>query len=212
MITRRDALKLAAASAAAAPFAAPPARAAALLGAPAADPPAVVGPDVPPGSTYIADTPIYDPAAFAGDVIAMDRYDDLWDHVAPAAAAEYKQQRQRLAALVPSVPLLGDLDNPWWKVDEAVTALTMESFEAGIRAGAAAEHLRLALVGPARDCRACEGRGFTLEAGMRTAVGDGEVEPPAPAELLAASNRCPDCGGRGVVPTPAPVLAGFDAD
>ena len=69
---------------------------------------------------------------------------------------------------------------------------------AGVRAGASYEHLRLALVGPTRTCRRCDGIGSLGE--------NGDYHPHG-----GPRTACPDCGGRGTVPTPAPTL-GLAAD
>ena len=62
-----------------------------------------------------------------------------------------------------------------------------------MRTGAAAEHLRLALLAGSRECRRCQGHGVVW--GGRGYLLDFDPDK---------EEACPDCGGRGTVPTPAP--------
>ena len=66
----------------------------------------------------------------------------------------------------------------------------------GIRAGAAYEHLRLAMVTPWMECERCHAGGRLWGGSPFRHDGDGTNE-----------EACPDCGGSGTVPTPAPTLA-----
>ncbi len=79
---------------------------------------------------------------------------------------------------------------------ESALAMWTASWMAGVRCGAAYEHLRLAMVAPRQMCRRCHGDGRLWGDApyMRRPVG-AEGEP------------CPDCDGRGWVPTPAPTLS-----
>ena len=107
--------------------------------------------------------------------------------------AGYKQARE---AMVDAMPLLDDLpaDHPWVEMDEAALGLASHAWMAGVRAGAAYEHLRLALLSPTRVCRRCEGAGpLRLDRGDHYPHG-------------GPRRACPDCGGRGTVPTPATTL------
>ena len=94
-----------------------------------------------------------------------------------------------------ALPLLADLpfDHPWHRMDEAAHAMFVHAAMSGARAGAAYEHLGLALLTPTRVCGTCDGVGSLGENGGHYPHG-GERHP------------CPDCGGRGTVPTPAPTL------
>ena len=197
MITRRDALKLAALAAGGAPFAVPPEQAAALLDAPAVDQnPLAAG--VPAGGAWEPRAPTYDPAGFARDLVrgeALDDGEDLLCHVAPDEMAAYKQA---LAALYRDLPILRSVphDHPINRLDEAALSAWSAAFAQGVRAGAAAEHLRLALLGGSRECRRCQGHGAVWGGSGYLVAFDPDGEEP-----------CPTCGGRGTVPTPAPTLA-----
>jgi hypothetical protein len=89
------------------------------------------------------------------------------------------------------LPFLADLKGrtPFSDLDEATTALWLETFQAGVRMGAELEHVRLALVGPTRSCRRCQARGELLADGTY------------PLDELG-TQTCPDCGGSGTLPVP----------
>ena len=72
---------------------------------------------------------------------------------------------------------------------------------AGIRAGAAYEHLRLALVTPRMGCLRCHSHGKLWGGKPHRHHDDGTNE-----------ETCPDCRGAGTVPTPAPTPPAFAAD
>ena len=72
--------------------------------------------------------------------------------------------------------------------------MAVVAWMAGVRAGAAYEHLRLALTPPTQTCPRCHGHG-ALRGGR----------PPSD-RAHGPEERCPDCGGAGTVPTPAPAL------
>lgn len=189
MFTRRQALQIAAAAttAAAVPFAVSPAEAAALL-----DQPADFDPGPGRGAAWGAD--LSAPVRFAESLDGVD-WDDWFENGAAEDMALYKQA---VAAMVDLYPELRDppsLDHPFNRIDEAAMAMWVVSWMAGVRAGAAYEHLRLALVAPRQQCRRCHGHGRLWAGTPYRFNGDGTND-----------ERCPDCGGRGWVPTPAPRL------
>ncbi|MDP9363221.1 MAG: hypothetical protein M3Q10_03130 [Chloroflexota bacterium] len=196
MLSRRSALRLAAAVAAAnaAPFAVSPEDARAMFAAPLASPAPLV-PTAPAGGTWDAGPEIYDPAAFATEAIENNDWPDLLDHVAATKLAAYRQAR---AALFDALPVLREagFGHPIHALDEAVHGIIGEAYTDGLRTGATVEHVRQALLGPVRLCRRCQGVGA-----LRGGHADDEWPTDAPAE------PCPACGGRGTVATPAPVLA-----
>ncbi|MDP9356562.1 MAG: hypothetical protein M3R02_14995 [Chloroflexota bacterium] len=188
MLTRRDTLKLAAAAAAARSFAPTvmPAEAARLLDAPL-DAGWLPVHQVP-GGMGVPD--VYDPASYAAELDGID-LPSLAQHVAPEAMATYRQAR---ATMVQEMPALADLpvSHPWTQLDEASMSLWCDAWTAGVRAGAAYEHLRQAVLGPTRICGICDGFGV---------VGNG-----APDAHANEYERCRACGGIGTVTTPAPAI------
>lgn len=188
MITRRDALRLAGAATGpgAAPFAVSPAEAAALL-----DKPASVDPGGLRPSAWAAD--FLDPVGFAEALDGVD-FRDLFENGAAAEMADYKQA---FDALFDAEPALRDvpLDHPVHRLDEAGLAMWVTAWMAGVRAGAAYEHLRQAMVTPRHICERCHGHGRLWEGG-----------PYRNGRAWEAAEACPACDRAGTVPTPAPVL------
>jgi hypothetical protein len=86
-----------------------------------------------------------DPAAFA-DALARQLPVGIFalDFIDPALAAEYDAARAELKDLVPDLAEAG-VDHPFTRMDEATRAWAVESYHAGVRAGAAYEYLRRAL-------------------------------------------------------------------
>ncbi len=74
-------------------------------------------------------------------------------------------------------------------MDEATIGMAGHAWLADIRGHAGYENLRLALVGPVRKCRPCDGIG-SLHDGSRCAY-------------AGERDACPDGVGCGTVPTPA---------
>ena len=190
MITRRDALKLAAAYSAArtAPFAVSPAEAAALL-----DQPATCDPG--DGRPSVWDADFLDPVHFAEAIDGVD-FTDLFESGAAVEMAAYKQA---LNALIDQYPEMVDppgYDHPITRLDETALNMWCAAWMGGVRAGAAYEHLRLAMVTPRQVCTRCHAQG-RLWGGR----------PDRHYDNGSNGTTCPDCGGRGTVPTPAPTLA-----
>jgi len=190
-LTRRHALQIAAAGAVAAPFAITPTDAARALDGPAPAP-VTLTPTTPAGGmwdVWSGGTTVYDPVGFAEELLFDDDWSELLSHIAPAETAAYVQAR---AAVYRALPILRDVpfDHPWVTMDEAYEAVKGAAYAEGLRQGAAVEHLRLALVGSTRTCRACRGIGRLGE------------------EDAGAGALCAACQGAGTVPTPAPSLAG----
>ena len=187
MLTRRDALKLAALAAGGAlpPFAASAEEAAALLGGPVAFDPGA-------GRPPVWGSHLLDPVAFADDIDGVDFAGDLFDNGAPVEMAAYKQA---LDALIDRYPELraARADHPLTLLDEAALSMWSRAWMAGIRAGAAYEHLRLALVTPRMGCPRCHSHGKLWGGSPHRHHDDGTNE-----------QTCPDCRGAGTVPMPAP--------
>ena len=108
-----------------------------------------------------------------------------------AAAEQWAAYKQALAAVEAAAPaaLNASGRNPLGQLDDAVSDLATYAHWAGIRAGAASEHLRLAMIQPRSVCR-CNGHGY-----LREWTRDGGYGP--------ITETCPDCGGLGTVPMPA---------
>ena len=189
--SRKDVLKLAAASiagAGGAPFAVSPEQAAALLAEAATVDPG-------PGRCRIGEPNHLDLVQFAESIDGTDwPFGDALAHGAPAEMAAYKQAHLGLLDLAPG--LLGD-GTPGGDalnaMDEAALALWCGAWMAGVRAGAAYEHLRLAMIAQTSVCDRCHGGGRLWSGTPYRSHGGEEAE-------------CADCGGRGTVPTPAPRL------
>jgi len=111
--------------------------------------------------------------------------------------------KQAFDALFDAEPALRDVpyDHPVHKLDEAGLAQWVTAWMAGVRAGAADEHLRQAMVAPRMLCARCHGHG-RLWAGR----------PYRNERAWDASAACPGCGGAGAVATPAPAAAAVAVD
>lgn len=88
-----------------------------------------------------------------------------------------------VAAAAPAAFSAPGTANPLDRLDDAVSDLATYAYWAGIRAGAAYEHLRLSLT-PARAVCRCDGYGF-IDHSAGGYAHTGEV--------------CPDCEGVGTV-------------
>ena len=196
MTTRRQVIEYALAAgalSAAAPFAVPPAQAAALL-----DRPADLAADRRRG--VLAGVETADVTGFAAELDSGD-YDflSMFENGAAEQMADYKRALNRLIdahpelADRPGTPLESRLLSA---LDEAALALWSTAWMAGIRAGSQYEHLRLALTSPRSSCGTCHAQGRTWGGEPYRFDDDGTNE-----------EACPDCGGRGTVPTPAPTLS-----
>lgn len=193
MIARRDLLKLAAAagSASAGSFAFNAADAEALLAQPATFDPRPL-----PGDVH--DPDVSDPLAFAGALDGADWEARHW--FADAAAAELAAFKHALNAVIDLSPALlnpneGDIAYPVTRLDQAALDLFSYAWMAGVRAGVAYEHLRLALGGPRHVCRRCHGEGRLWGGSPFRHYADGANE-----------TACPACAGRGTIATPKPTL------
>ena len=60
-------------------------------------------------------------------------------------------------------------------MDDAIHALWSTAHLQGVRVGAAAEHYRLAVVGPMKLCWPCQGVGIVKNAACRSCNGHGTV-------------------------------------
>jgi hypothetical protein len=178
-ISRRQTLQLAAAFAAAHRplFAVSPAAAAAMLDGTAERDVFMVDDD-PYGMT------VMDPTTFAQHMEGNDT--QAGHYFANGAAAEWAAYKQALDRVIALDPERLDpynprtvLSHPVNVMDEAVAALSGASWAAGVVAGAAYEHLRLALTAPVILC-ACNGHGCE-------ACGGSGTLPTPPIELGIAT-------------------------
>ncbi len=190
MITRRDALRIAAAYSAArtAPFAVSPAEAAALLDQPAT---CDRGEDRP----YVDDADFLDPVQFAEAIDGVD-FRSVFENGAAVEMAAYKQALNDLIDRYPELRDPPGHDHPITRLDETALSMWCAAWMGGIRAGAAYEHLRLAMVTPRQVCTRCDAEGRLWGGSPYRLDDNGSNE-----------QTCPDCAGRGTVPTPAPTLA-----
>jgi len=129
MLTRRDALKLAAGLAAAASVssALTPTQAAAMLDAP-------LDPGVTHGRSHHTRTDVFDPVSFADELDGID-LEEMCRLIAPDDLAEYYQARREVLR---ALPILQDVraSHPWHRMDEAAMGLWCAAWMAGVRAGA----------------------------------------------------------------------------
>ncbi len=186
MLTRRTVLQLAATAAAARSLApnVTAAEAARLLAEPATPVPGAVIPG-PWDPVNVAD-----PVAFAMGVEG-DIAEDLINFQAPEEMAAYVQAHAGVLADLPILASVG-LDHPWTKMDEAAYSWAGAAYLQGVAAGAQYEHLRMALVGPTRVCRRCQGIGSLAASADRNHATD----------MAGGPQTCPDCGGGGTVAAP----------
>jgi len=177
--TRRDVLKLAAALPA---IGATMTRADALVGN---EP---VLPDKHPDA-------VFDPSSFAYQVEMGTIYDLTGAHgieTAAAERAEYTRARFDLIQLMPELEHQKiPCDHPFIKMDEMMWAICHAAYWEGIRAGAAYEHLRQAIVAPTHVCPRCDGLGLLDRKGEKI----WDYDRPNPND----TRTCKDCNGAGVV-------------
>jgi hypothetical protein len=185
-ISRRDTLRLAAAAVATQTpaFAVSPQVAAAELAAPAMI-------DPPRAGTFGYE--LDDPVSFAESIDSAD----FIGHTSHGGAQQWAAYKHALLAVEDAVAgaiadeptrtalmrLLGQLN------DDAVDMATL-SWMGGVRAGAAYEHLRLALSAPTEVCPACQGYGRARQ-----------------DRRAGISAECSQCEGSGVMPAARPVLS-----
>lgn len=108
----------------------------------------------------IHESPVVDPATFAGEVngLLMDSLADDW---LPAINAEaYGRYVQARNALYDAYPASETGITPVSTFEETVFAMIDEFYLAGIRHGAAFEHLRREAVGNVSTCKRCWGVGI----------------------------------------------------
>lgn len=162
MITRRNALKLAAATMVATPASTSTitrAQAAHRLDAP------TVAPLEEPANV------IANPAAFARQTIAWTWTDDLWNETPEQLAAWY----QAVHVLTERYPEMQAFDHPFQRLYEESFNLWNLAYAEGLRAGAAAEQFRQVLIGPRTLCRACDGVGLVETTACGQCSGTGLV-------------------------------------
>jgi hypothetical protein len=173
MITRRDALRFAATL----PIVGPALAASATNVDAALDLPL----DVPEKTSG---TSIYDPVEFAESMNshALGYLKDSTGHMAPEAYAAMNQAFADLYHAVPCIATTANGQHCFDLAQEAALSFAVEVEWSGLRAGAAYEYLRLALLTPMRTCPDC----FADPKTMAT---------------------CGTFSGRGVVPTPGVAIA-----
>ena len=132
----------------------------------------------PPAKTD--DPSIYNPVEFAESLSghAYGWLRDATGHMAPEALAEMEQAFHDLEQAVPALTMNPRITHLWEMVNEKVWNFATEVEWSGIRAGAAYENLRLAMLTPVRTCWECAA---TYSRGRAT---------------------CATCNGTGVVATP----------
>jgi hypothetical protein len=187
MLTRRDALRLAAAmSAARAPLFPATAADAAL------DAPATFWPEADRPSLRAHEPTVADPLAFAESLDALDVDNTLFANGAPEEWAAYKQLLAHLAAQLPATTDAGtdDLRALLEELDEAAVDLSTVSWMGGVRAGVAYEHLRLALMADRQVCPRCHGYGRLWD-DRPLHVAQATDEP------TVSIRECPVCAGTG---------------
>jgi hypothetical protein len=154
MLTRRNALKIAAA-----------------LGASRA-----VVPDLPEQIHERQD--LFNPTNFAenGHAHLSCGFDELIDCASPEAYARFMQARYALSKQFPALQVrrMGD---PIFDLGEAARELWLDAFSAGLRVGAHYESLRLSLLAPSIMCRACWGVGLLGSDGERYPDAEGDRCP-----------------------------------
>lgn len=120
-------------------------------------------------------------------VYSMERLVDarkgFGENLAAAESAEFERAKAFFQKAHPEAAPLSGISE-WSDVDESAFAFAFACFDAGIRKGAAYEHLRLAQLGSAQRCMQCNGVGYT-----HTSM----VTPGA--DLIP----CDHCAGSGVV-------------
>lgn len=177
MITRRDALRFVAAMPAVVPALAMSAKdAAAELDKALANVPAKTERDS-----------VLDPVGFAERLNGID-FGFNGFCVAPEEEADLMRLFHELEQEVPELKTKPRARELYNELSDAAFDYAIESGWAGVRAGAAYENLRLALLGPTRICPEC------LSYFERHGMGPSREE-------------CTRCGGTGVVATPGVVAA-----
>jgi hypothetical protein len=88
----------------------------------------------------------------------------------PEWGARYMQARE---AFLQAEPAIRDakIRHPFNEYDEAVTALVMAAYDAGLRHGAAYEHLRRTVIEDLVQCRTCWGVGVSKDEATCTSCG-----------------------------------------
>ena len=125
----------------------------------------------------VSANPLLDPGAFAADASnRLSSRDDWWAVINPEQHAAYRQAQEAFERLVPWLPDTPPLWDAYNAFISEMFDFVMVSYEAGVRHGAAYEHLRRAVVGDLRQCPACRGVGMSAD-----------------------EDRCPDCKGTGIV-------------
>jgi hypothetical protein len=107
---------------------------------------------------------------------------DWYGVLCPEESADYSQARTKLERVAEStgVNLYRTVDD----YDAAATSLYLAMYDAGLRHGAAYEHLRRSLVGETVTCTACWSTGMTYDEGT------GKTH---------RNTICKTCGGTGTV-------------
>ena len=138
---------------------------------------------------------IFDPASFASKAANGSIYDRAAEAGVNQAAeprAAYVKARFELIQLFPEFAEKNlPIDHPFIRMDECMWWIANESYSEGIRAGAAYESLRRAIVAPTQMCRRCEGLGLLDRKGGQI----WDYDRPNPND----TRPCPDCKATGLV-------------
>lgn len=115
---------------------------------------------------------------------------DAWHHVASEMMSEYKKARLELLRLYPALSNAG-CNHPFILMDEATYGVLSVAYMEAVRAGAAYEGLRRALIEPTTGCVACDG----------LSVADAQGAKIFAYDAPEVTKICPDCKGTGIVTT-----------
>ncbi len=135
-------------------------------------------------------SPVLDPATFADEVdgVASEHLIEEWSAALNAELyRRYIEAAERLKAVLPQFDVPGI--TPLSQYEEAVFALVDNFYFAGLRHGAAYEHLRREVIGDISQCRRCWGVGLTKR-----------------------GTTCASCGGTGLVATGTQTGRGGETD
>ncbi len=126
----------------------------------------------------ISDNPILDPGSFPDEIdgrLSGAFEDDWMGSICPQESA---LERQALAVFERDYPAIVNSPSPnsFWRYQEEVFAYAIAMYRAGLRHGAAYEHLRSSVVGELKQCRDCWGAGMTRKGDIcGTCSGNGTV-------------------------------------
>lgn len=133
---------------------------------------------IEPLTRTVSDNPILDPGSFPEEIdgrLSGAFEDDWMGSICPQESA---LERQALEAFERDYPAIVNSPSPnsFWRYQEEVFAYALALYRAGLRHGAAYEHLRSSVVGERKQCRDCYGAGMTRKGDIcGTCSGNGTV-------------------------------------